>query len=373
MYWFAGTKVTLYEVSDAARIEVRGVGNRVDAPIAAKLVVVRARLGQWVSAGAVLFELDSSILEQKLAEACAKRDALAPQIEARRSEIAAVDELLALQESQRKQTRVQTRARGNQAGVRAQLAAEEAKRRQRLFDKAQLVSESELARARGESAELAAAARAARAEIGRADHEMRSTVAETSVRAMGLHTELIELESQEASAQAAVGAIERDLELRKLRAPIDGELADVAPYQVGAFVSEGAHLAIVVPRGELRVVAEFAPAFAFGRVARGQSARVRLDGFPWTQYGALSAMVSEVGTEVRDGRVRVEFDLGANASTRIPIQHGLPGIVEVAVEEVSPLRLTTLTVGRLLGERPASLDPPVTSAPRSGSPAGRTP
>ena len=76
--------------------------------------------------------------------------------------------------------------------------------------------------------------------------------------------------------------------------------------------------------------------------------------------------MTEVGTEVRTGRVRVEFDLEDNASTRIPIQHGLPGVVEVAVEEVSPLRLTTLTAGRLLGQKPGSV-PRIAASAGSGS------
>ena len=70
-----------------------------------------------------------------------------------------------------------------------------------------------------------------------------------------------------------------------------------------------------------------------------QPARMRLQGFPWAQYGTISATVSSVGSEVRDGRVRVELLVNESGS-RIPIQHGLPGSLEVRVEYATPASLT---------------------------------
>ena len=79
-------------------------------------------------------------------------------------------------------------------------------------------------------------------------------------------------------------------------------------------------------------MAEFLPAVALGRVRAGQPARLRLDSFPWTQYGSLATTVSRVASEVRDGRVRVELTVASQPTARLPLQHGLRGTVEVEVE-----------------------------------------
>jgi membrane fusion protein (multidrug efflux system) len=112
-------------------------------------------------------------------------------------------------------------------------------------------------------------------------------------------------------------------------------------------VSQGERVGAVVPSGQLRVVAQFPPAAALGRVRKGQSARVRLEGFPWLQYGSLSARVDTVAQEPRDGLVRVELEVLPQKDDRIPLQHGLPGVVEVDVERISPATLMLRAAGQL--------------------------
>jgi hypothetical protein len=104
-----------------------------------------------------------------------------------------------------------------------------------------------------------------------------------------------------------------------------------------------------VPTGDLRIVASFEPADALGRIQPGQPARLRLDGFPWTEYGSIGATVTHVGSEVRDGRIRVELAVNPHAANRVPMQHGLPGTVQVVVERISPASLVLRVVGRGLG------------------------
>jgi membrane fusion protein (multidrug efflux system) len=104
----------------------------------------------------------------------------------------------------------------------------------------------------------------------------------------------------------------------------------------------------VVPEGRLRAVADFDPEAALGRLHEGQTARMRLRGFPWTEYGTVPATVSKVASEVRDGKVRVELRIDPT-TTRIPLAHGLPGSVEVDVERTSPAELLLRSVGHVLG------------------------
>ncbi len=147
---------------------------------------------------------------------------------------------------------------------------------------------------------------------------------------------------------AAIARLEQEVERRRIRAPIDGRLGEVATLRIGAVVREGDRVASVVPPGGLRAIADFPPV-ALGRLAAGQSARLRLKGFPWGEYGSLPATVTNVAGELRDGQVRVELTLHPERPTLIPLQHGLPGAAEVAIERVTPAALALRLAGRLLG------------------------
>lgn len=112
-------------------------------------------------------------------------------------------------------------------------------------------------------------------------------------------------------------------------------------------VAAGQKLATVVPAGELMVVAEFEPSAALGKVRPGQTARLRLDGFPWAQYGSLAATVTQVAGELREQRIRVELTPAAALPGAFALQHGLPGAVEVDIEQVAPAVLALRAAGLL--------------------------
>ncbi len=129
-------------------------------------------------------------------------------------------------------------------------------------------------------------------------------------------------------------------------------------------MAQGERLATVVPHGGLIIVADFTPASVLGRIRPGQSARLRLDGFPWAQYGSVPATVTRVAGEVRDGLVRVEFTPVLAAAPRLALQHGLPGSVEVGIEQVSPAQLVLRAAGRFDASAPAAAPLP------AGAPGG---
>jgi membrane fusion protein (multidrug efflux system) len=122
-------------------------------------------------------------------------------------------------------------------------------------------------------------------------------------------------------------------------------MAEAVVLRPGAMVKEGQRLAAIVPESRVQLIAQFAPSAAMGRVRPGQPARLRLDGFPWAQYGSVNAKVTRVAGEVRDGQVRVEFAV-VGAPPAVPLQHGLPGTVEVEVERTSPAALVLRNAGR---------------------------
>ncbi|HZC01505.1 MAG TPA: hypothetical protein VE844_09130, partial [Gammaproteobacteria bacterium] len=89
-----------------------------------------------------------------------------------------------------------------------------------------------------------------------------------------------------------------------------------------------------------------------GRVHPEQTARMRLDGFPWAQYGSIVVKVDRVAREIRNGRVRVEFLPNSPDDSSLLLQHGLPGSVEVEIEQTTPAVLALRAAGQNL-TRPA--------------------
>ena len=74
----------------------------------------------------------------------------------------------------------------------------------------------------------------------------------------------------------------------------------------------------------------------------------------------MVATVTSVAAEARDGVIRVELQLPPETPTAMPLQHGLPGTVEVEVERISPAALVLRAVGTRLGvstRRAAATEP----------------
>ena len=119
-------------------------------------------------------------------------------------------------------------------------------------------------------------------------------------------------------------------------------LARITIYEV----STAARLA-----ADRRLVADFPPS-ALGHVRPGQPAQLRLDSFPWTQYGVVPATVMDVARANGSGRVQVVLAVRPDAPAGIPLQPGLTGTVEVATGRSSPVELILRAAGQLLGAPP---------------------
>lgn len=346
--WFTLARVSVYAVTADARLEAEAAAHPLEAPVAGRVTLVAARLEDQVQAGAVLFELDAAEERRLLEAQRALESAISTQIEALRRKLD-VDAGAVEQSSQASLAELEeTRARYQEARAAERLAVQERDRLEALFADG-LVAEAELSRARAEADQRGSSSEALRLALERLDWARRLDLSDRSGDLDELRRELARLEGDRAAATASVARLENQVDLRRVKAPTAGRIGELARVEVGSFVDEGDRLGAVVPSGDVIVVADFAPASAVGRIHRGQSAKVRLDGFPSIQYGALSATVSRVSSELRDGAIRVEMAIAEDPPAGLPLQHGLPGTVEVEVERVSPASLVLRAAGKILG------------------------
>jgi membrane fusion protein (multidrug efflux system) len=342
--WFTTGRIAIYASSSSARLEVARENHPVDASVDGRIVSVRVAVGQPVNPGDVLVELDAVSERLARSEEEAVLVPTASQVSLLKDELAAEERALQGEQRAAQESVAQAEAESRRARTAAEFAAEESRRFSNLHAQ-KLLSDLEALRAMRLAEERASEADAAGMVPRRIARDAEAREQDRRVNIARLKRQIATIEATRNQAIAATRRIDYEIEKRVIRAQIGGTVADVAPLKAGAVITEGTRIATIVPRGDLKVVALFKPSVALGRVRAGQPAHVRLDGFPWTQYGAPGARVSAVAGEMHDGTIRVELALERGLSSAIPLQHGLPAEVDVEVERASPAALVLRTVG----------------------------
>ncbi len=346
-FWACRARVHLYASTSRARSEVTRMVSRVVSERSGRIVRLDCTLGEHVTAGAVLVELDAALERPQLARAQSELDSLAAQL-------SAIDAQITVERARRS-----ARARMDElARARADVGLEQARaaalQKQELAHITDGLTEAQLS-SRVEQLQAESALLLSQIEVGGA------SVAVEHVRAVHDYEDkthlarIAELERQRAGVEAERGvklaelqAAELAIRRARIVAPVGGKLGSVAEQQVGDVLQAGDVVATLIPEDGMQIVAEFEPSHAVGRIVPGQLAQIRFEAFSWTQFGLADARVRSVASEPRDGRIRVELQLAPNTAQRIPLQHGLAGSVDVVVDTVSPLELGLRSIGTLL-------------------------
>jgi membrane fusion protein (multidrug efflux system) len=345
LIWFLFGGVTVYEVSRQARLESGSAARDVSAAQAGRLVSSSLQIGKPVHAGDLLVELDAGPQVLRAAEEDTRQRAFPDQIADLRREIDA--RRAAMEDDARAaQAAVQSaKAHQREAAAAADFARDN-ERRMKAESASGGVSEVDALRAASEARKAASAADALAADARKLDLDARVRGRQAAAQIEDLQRTLASLESDAAAGRESAQRLRLEIESHRVRAPIDGVIGEVMAARPGAYVAEGQKLATIVPTGRLVIVAQFDPTSALGRLRPGQSARMRLDGFPWAQYGVVEARVARVAGEVRDNGLRVELSPQAAPRLAAVLRHGLTGRVEVRVERTSPAALLLRSAGQ---------------------------
>jgi membrane fusion protein (multidrug efflux system) len=346
--WAVRARISLYEVADTARLEVEHAAYPIEAQVSGRVVRNYLTLGQRVNAGQVLVELDDSSERLKLAEQQTQPLARESQVAALRSEIAAGEKALNEARQTAGAALDQARAQLKEAEEAARFAHVEEDRLSPLRASG-IISELDFLRLKSETQKRDAAAATARLAVVKLEQEHRTIGRDREAQLERLRSEITRVESQMFTDQAIIKRMEHDVGIRRIEASVTGKIGELTEQHPGTFVEAGAKLGAIIPEGGLKIVAYFPPESALGRIQPGQPALLRLHGFPWGQYGSLAATVRTVAGEAKDGRVRVELEMLRDQVAAIPLQHGLPGTIEIEVRRVSPLMLVLEYVATSLG------------------------
>jgi membrane fusion protein (multidrug efflux system) len=342
--WFLLAEVGIYQTAPAHLQAERDI-QAVEATVEARVLINHMAIGREVGVGDILIELEDTAVRLKRAEHQASLNAARAQLHAIEAEIAAEEQALADMRGATPVAQAEMRRRYQQAQAAAQLAEEELAR-WRTLHKSGSVAELQVVERETAARRRRIEVEELRLAIDREGRDRRAGEADRRARIERLRRDAAELAGLIATTTEVVRQLEHEGERYRVRAPVSGPLAEVADLQPGMIVRSGERLATIVPTGALKVTADFSPT-AVGRIRPGQPAWLRLDGFPWSQYGRVMASVRRVAHEPRAGKIRVELTIPPR-HVSIPLQHGLPGIVEIEVERASPAVLVLRAAGALL-------------------------
>lgn len=362
--WMGLGEVTLTEVSAQARLEVSTQAFAVQAPVSGLVVATPLRLGQNIQAKDLVLELDATDLKLELEEQRSRLSGLRGELASLSAVIAAEEKVLEVTVSAAATAVQEAEARRREEDIQAKYRRDRAGRLGTLGQGGQVAAMDVLA-ARSEADQTSAAVDRLAISVEHLRKTGRATRNERLARLASLRQEAVSLHAEVGTAAASIKRLEHAVSRRRILAPVTGRVARLVPMQTGTYLGEGGDICTIVPPGQVKAVAYFAPQ-AMGRIRPGQEARLRLDGFPWAQYGSLPAVVSRVAGELHQGMLRVEMRPRPRPDSAIPLQHGLPGSVELFTERLSPLLLLLRTAGRMVTAVPTA-QPGPTAQPSGGA------
>ncbi|RKF17785.1 HlyD family type I secretion periplasmic adaptor subunit [Alginatibacterium sediminis] len=135
-----------------------------------------------------------------------------------------------------------------------------------------------------------------------------------------------------------INSLQNVIDKAKIRSPINGYVQELSTLIQGTYIEAGQVLLKIVPEQSDMIVKANVPNNDRGFITQGQSARVKVDAFPYTRYGSLPAevkLLSRDSTLNKDGALvyPIEFTLLRNRLTlngkRQPIRYGMSVKVDV--------------------------------------------
>lgn len=246
---------------------------------------------QFVQTAIAEYEAQVASLKQQIAQRWAERNSTWAEIAKLRQTLPLVDEQL---EARRELTRQGTFAKLNLLDYE-----------QRRVEHTQNI-EIQLAKAE----QALAAATSLEAEI----RKLRETFTKIAV------TDLLQARDKSTLAAEELRKMIRRREMLQLRAPVSGTVQQLALATIGGVVQPAQTLMIVVPDGTGLEVEAYVLNKDIGFVREGQQVRVKLEAFPFTDYGLVPGVVESISRDAIELSESPAPEPGTNGR---PVQQGL--------------------------------------------------
>ena len=306
--WFLGAQVTLYAVSETARLEMSQAAHPVEAPVAGRVVATHLALGQEVQGGDVLVELDATAqhLQREEEQAVCTRS---PRSSRRSTRPSPPKNRRCARPGRPPGSPSTRRGRGT---ARRRWRRGPPMRKPKLFTRLQargLPAQLDLLRAKAEAQKRRAAVDTLRLAVSRLESDHRTQESDRNARLEGLRRDVTRLAGDMTTAAATVERLAHEIERRRIRAPMAGRLGEVAELRVGSVVREGTGSQRSCRAGTCRSSPTSCRRRRSDASEPGSQRACGSRASPGRSTGAWRRRCSRVASEVRNGRVRVELSV----------------------------------------------------------------
>lgn len=311
-------------VEATGKLEPKGTTKDVKAPLGGVVLDILVKDGQPVHSGQVLLEMDTTAVASKLKALKAVRERVEADLELSRSQLGAAvnpNQLSANQAGKLVALRSEYSSRISaarsgvmqaQANLESALSQLSAKREalkireQILRDIAPLAAQGAMARSqfmkekqevillRGEVQSLKFNLNRSREALDEAKFKLSNTEAMTKI---DFSSKVEESEKQLAELSSQISEASLTLKYQHIKAPTNGLVFDLKPTAPGFVVQSEVPVLKIVPTDQL-VARIFVTNRDIGFVRTGQIVKVRVDAFPYNEFGELSGHVQSIGSDV---------------------------------------------------------------------------
>ena len=119
----------------------------------------------------------------------------------------------------------------------------------------------------------------------------------SSLEALRQENKLQEIEASISQVEARISELNIEIAKIHLRAPLDGRVFNLIPASTGYAATNGETLLNIVPVGDLEAKI-FISNSDIGFISPSMKAKVRVDAYPFTQFGSIDGKIRSIGDEV---------------------------------------------------------------------------
>ncbi len=232
--------------------------------------------------------------------------------------------------------------RDRQAAITESQLSQGAVTDERLFNAQQMSRDraSAMTEQQGELKQSIVEIESLQAQLSQKIAEANITQLEAQQRIQELEVEKTQLKSQIADTQNLLNQARTQLVQKFLHAPVDGTVSSFNIRNVGEVVQQGQTIAEIAPKTAPLVLEASLPNQEAGFIKLGMPVQVKLDAFPYQDFGVVSGKVTSISpdakTDERLGpvyRVEVALDrnyVAANQQT-IPFKAGQTATADIII------------------------------------------
>jgi len=194
--------------------------------------------------------------------------------------------------------------------------------KQRLFeaDQSMLQSQSNLTKNQGQIAQNLQQINQLQAVLAQKQAEERRTQIQAQQQIQQLEVDTTQLQAKMTESQNLLKGATEKLKQRFLTAPIDGVVSSINIHNAGEVVQPGNTVAEIIPQDAPMVLSAVLPNSEAGFVKTGMQVQVKLDAYPYQNYGIVSGKVTSISPDAkRDEKLgavyKVEVTLDRNSIT----------------------------------------------------------